>query len=123
MIGEGFSGGAIAVGTADRFLMLENSIFTVISPSACASILWKDTQHAETAAAAMKVTAQDIKALGIADEIISEPLGGAHRDAETTFKNVAHVLNHHLSELQLLAPENLVQTRRQKYLGKTASSS
>lgn len=123
VIGEGFSGGAIAVGTADRFLMLENSIFTVISPSACASILWKDTQHAETAAAAMKVTAQDIKALGIADEIISEPLGGAHRDAATTFKNVAQVLNQHLSELQLLTPEKLVQTRRQKYLGKTASSS
>lgn len=123
VIGEGFSGGAIAVGTADRFLMLENSIFTVISPSACASILWKDTQHAETAAAAMKVTAQDIKAFGIADEIIPEPLGGAHRDAEATFKNVAQVLNHHLSELQLLAPEKLVQTRRQKYLGKTSSSS
>lgn len=117
VIGEGFSGGAIAVGTADRFLMLENSIFTVISPSACASILWKDTQHAETAAAAMKITAVDIKELGIADEIIAEPLGGAHRDAEVTFKNVAEVLNRHLSALQLMAPEKLVQTRRLKYLG------
>ncbi len=123
VIGEGFSGGAIAVGTADRFLMLENSIFTVISPSACASILWKDTQHAETAAAAMKVTAQDVKTLGIADEIIPEPLGGAHRDAETTFTNVAQAIKYHLSALQLLAPDKLIQTRRQKYLGKMVSSS
>jgi len=117
VIGEGFSGGAIAMGTADRFLMLENSIFTVISPSACASILWKDTQYAETAAAAMKITAQDVKNLGIADEVITEPLGGAHRDAEKTFRDVGRTILHHLSELQLMASEKLVQTRRQKYLG------
>lgn len=116
VIGEGFSGGAIAVGTADRFLMLENSIFTVISPSACASILWKDTQHAETAAAAMKITAQDVKNLGIADEVIAEPLGGAHRDADLTYRNVTKAILNHLSELQLLAPEKLIHTRRHKYL-------
>ena len=117
VIGEGFSGGAIAVGTADRFLMLENSIFTVISPSACASILWKDTQHAETAAAAMKITAEDVKSFGIADEIIKEPLGGAHRDPTATFQNVADVLLRHLTDLQRLSSEILIQNRRKKYLG------
>ena len=120
VIGEGFSGGAIAVGTADRFLMLENSIFTVISPSACASILWKDVQHAETAASAMKITAEDVKRFGIADAIIPEPLGGAHRDPKSVFTVVGQALLNHLNELQILTASSLIQARRQKYLNITS---
>lgn len=122
VIGEGGSGGALAIGLADRILMLENSIYSVASPEACAAILWRDASQAPRAAEAMKITAPDLASFGIVDEIISEPAGGAHADFEVTTRMVREALLRHLAQLEQLArpgssPEinRLLDLRYQKF--------
>lgn len=116
VVGEGGSGGAIAIAAADRVLMLEHSVYSVISPEGCASILWRSTEHAETAADALKLTAQDLFKLKLIDEIIDEPLGGAHRGRSTTIASVGQSIEHHLLELQMLSGAERNMQRRQKFL-------
>jgi acetyl-CoA carboxylase carboxyl transferase subunit alpha len=115
VIGEGASGGALGVGVGDVILMLENSWYCVISPEGCAAILWKDRAQAERAAEHLKLTAPDLIELGIADEIIPEPLGGAHRNPEETFVNVGTVLERRLHELMTLEKEDLLDKRYAKF--------
>src|SRR5712692_6773964 len=114
--GEGGSGGALAIGMADRVLMLENSVYSVISPEGCAAILWKDATQKERAAEALKLTAQDQLALGVIDEIIPEPLGGAHADPEAAAQALASPLQRHLRELMKLMTAKLLKWREEKYL-------
>ncbi len=116
IIGEGGSGGAIAIATANKVLMLEHSIYSVISPEGCASILWRSGEKTKEATEALRLTAQDLKALGIIDEIIKEPLGGAHRDVQHTFNSVKETLSRNLKELSLMSPEELKQKRTEKFL-------
>ena len=116
IIGEGGSGGAIAIATANRVLMLEHSIYSVISPEGCASILWRSADKTKEATEALHLTAQDLKALGLIDEIIKEPLGGAHRNAEQTFVAVKESLQRHLKELSSLSAEALKEQRTEKFL-------
>lgn len=116
IIGEGGSGGAIAIATANRIAMLEHSIYSVISPEGCASILWKDAEKMKEAAESLRLTAKDLKGLGIIDEIIDEPLGGAHRDKKQTVKSVGVVINRMLGEVSNLTPKQLIKSRRQKFL-------
>ncbi len=113
--GEGGSGGALAIAIGDRVNMFENSVYSVISPEGCASILWRDSGRAEEAARAMKITAPDLKGFGIVDEIIPEPPGGAHTDPEPLFASLAKVLEAQLEELRRLPPEVLVQARYEKF--------
>jgi len=113
--GEGGSGGALAIAVGDRVLMLEYSIYAVISPEGCAAILWSDGTKGAQAAEALKLTAPDLKELDVIDEIIKEPLGGAHRDHETMAKNLHGVLARHLKELKALSVEELVEGRYQKF--------
>ena len=115
VIGEGGSGGALAISVANRLLMFENSIYSVISPEGCAAILWQSQDKVKEAAEALKLTAEELKKLGIVDEIIPEPLEGAHRDWETTFENFRHYVKKHLNELKKLSPEELVEDRYQKF--------
>ncbi|OLC04920.1 MAG: acetyl-CoA carboxylase carboxyl transferase subunit alpha [Gemmatimonadetes bacterium] len=114
--GEGGSGGALAIGMADRVLMLENSVYSVISPEGCAAILWKDATQKERAAEALKLTAQDQLTLGVIDEIIPEPTGGAHADAEAAAEILAEALKRHLRELMKLRTAKLLKRREEKYL-------
>ena len=116
IIGEGGSGGAVAIATTNKVLMLEHSIYTVISPEGCASILWKDTKYAEEAAVSMKITAQDLKELNIIDSIISEPIGGAHRNTAQTIKNVGIAIRSSLKQVISLDKEELLNQRKTKYL-------
>ena len=116
IIGEGGSGGAIAIAAANRVLMLEHSIYSVISPEGCASILWRSADKKQEAAAAQKLTAQDLLKLNIIDEIIKEPLGGAHRDSKETVKALGDVLEMELSKLKSMSPETLLKTRQEKFL-------
>ena len=116
IIGEGGSGGALALATASRILMLEHSIYTVASPEACASILWRTSEHANTAATALKVTAQDLEKLGVIDRILTEPVGGAHRDRAQMMSDVGLAVAGELAKLASLSPQELRDTRRQKYL-------
>ncbi|MCR9139776.1 MAG: acetyl-CoA carboxylase carboxyltransferase subunit alpha [Alphaproteobacteria bacterium] len=116
VIGEGGSGGAIAIATGNRVFMLEHAIYSVISPEGAASILWRDAARAKDAAANMKITAQDLKDLGVIDEIISEPVGGAHRDPEAVIAATGDVISRSLVELGELDGDALRQDRRQKYL-------
>ena len=116
VIGMGGSGGAIAIATADRILMLENSIYSVISPEACSSILWRSTDKVKEAAEALRLTAQDLKQFGVIDEIIPEPLGGAHRDPKATIEEVGKVILKHLKELLPINTEELKQQRTAKFL-------
>ena len=114
--GEGGSGGAVAIATADTVMMLEHSIYSVISPEGCASILWRDAAKAEDAAKAMKITAQDLKKLGVIDKIISEPVGGAHRAPEVAVKTVGAAI---VKEIDLHAKKDaatLIKGRREKFL-------
>jgi acetyl-CoA carboxylase carboxyl transferase subunit alpha len=115
VIGEGGSGGALAFGVADRLLMLENSIYSVISPEGCAAILWRDRARAPEAAEALRVTSRDLMELGIADEIIPEPLGGAHRAPEQVARAIEEAVLHHLAQLEALSKTELRQHRAQKY--------
>jgi acetyl-CoA carboxylase carboxyl transferase subunit alpha len=115
VIGEGGSGGALAFGVADRMLMLENSIYSVISPEGCAAILWRDRARAPDAAEALKVTSRDLMELGIADEIIPEPLGGAHRDPDQVARALEEAVTHHLAQLEGLSPSERRRRRADKY--------
>jgi acetyl-CoA carboxylase carboxyl transferase subunit alpha len=113
--GEGGSGGALAIAIGDRINMLENAIYSVISPEGCASILWRDPGRAEEAARAMKITAPDLKAFDIIDEIIPEPPTGAHGDPEALFVSLDRVLASQLETLRALPPEVLIQARHDKF--------
>ncbi len=115
VIGEGGSGGALALGVADRVLMLEHAIYSVISPEGCAAILWDDPAKAPEAAAALKMTASDLLALGIIDEVIPEPVGGAHRDPQIMAERVAKGLSSHLTQLEELPANELLARRDEKY--------
>ena len=115
VIGEGGSGGALALGVTDRILMLENAVYSVITPEGCAAILWKTAEERDKAAAALKVTATDLQALDVIDEIIPEPVGGAHADWDGTAEALKAALVRHLDELRALAPEELVENRLEKY--------
>jgi acetyl-CoA carboxylase carboxyl transferase subunit alpha len=115
VIGEGGSGGALALGVADRILMLENSVYSVISPEGCAAILWKDAAQRERAAEALKLTAQDLLRFKLIDEIVPEPLGGAHLDPDATGEALREALVRHMNELRKVRPEKLVRRRAEKY--------
>jgi len=116
IIGEGGSGGAVAFATANRVAMLEHSIYSVISPEGCASILWKDAEKMREAAEALRLTAQDLKQLGVTDRIIPEPLGGAHRDWSATIEAVSAEISSMLKELSGKDAKALIKDRRQKFL-------
>ncbi|WP_034511591.1 acetyl-CoA carboxylase carboxyltransferase subunit alpha [Rhizobium sp. RCAM05973] len=116
VIGEGGSGGAIAIATGNRVYMLEHSIYSVISPEGAASILWRDSTRAKEAATNMKITAEDLKGLGVIDGIIPEPLGGAHRDPQTVIAAAGDVISNALGELSSRSGEQLRSDRRQKFL-------
>ena len=116
IIGEGGSGGAVAFATANRLAMLEHSVYSVISPEGCASILWKDAENMREAAEALRLTAQDLQKLGVADRIVKEPLGGAQRGRKETIEAVGKALEAMLKELDGKKPAALIKDRRQKYL-------
>jgi len=113
--GEGGSGGALAIAVGDRVLMLENSIYSVISPEGCASIMWRDAAKAETAAAALKITANDLVEMGIIDEVVAEPEGGAHHNHEATAQMLEPYLNKALAELSQIPAERLLAARYDKF--------
>ncbi len=114
VIGEGGSGGALAIGVADRLLMLEYSIYSVISPEGCASILWKSAEKAAEAAEAMRITAKDLQGFGLIDGVLKEPLGGAHRDEEATAATLKNALLAQLEELGSLSKDDLLSQRAAK---------
>jgi acetyl-CoA carboxylase carboxyl transferase subunit alpha len=116
VIGEGGSGGAVAIATANRILMLEHAIYTVASPEAAASILWRDSARAIDAATSMKITAQDLLELGVIDDIIPEPLGGAHRDKTTTIERTSAAIARVLDEFAEQAPEAVRRQRHDRFL-------
>ena len=116
IIGEGGSGGAVAFATADKLAMLEHSVYSVISPEGCASILWKDASKMREAAEALRLTAQNLTDLGVADVVIPEPIGGAQRHKNDTIKNVKSALVTMLAELEKKKPESLRKARRKKFL-------
>src|ERR1700754_1803472 len=116
IVGEGGSGGAIAIATANRVLMLEHAIYSVISPEGAASILWRDTTKAQTAATNMKITAQDLAAFGVIDRIVTEPIGGAHRDPAATMAAAGEAIANSLAELRALDRDAVRRQRRQKFL-------
>jgi acetyl-CoA carboxylase carboxyl transferase subunit alpha len=116
VIGEGGSGGAVAIATANRVLMLEHAIYTVASPEAAASILWRDAARAIDAATNMKVTAQDLKSLGVIDGIITEPVGGAHRDTAAIFKRTGDAVASAYREFAGMSPEAIRRQRHEKFL-------
>jgi len=116
VIGEGGSGGALAIGVADKFAMLKYSVFSVISPEGCASILWGDNSKAETATKALKISAEELKELGLIDDIIDEPVEGAHRDYDKTAENIKKYFIEQIDNLKKFDKETLLQKRFQKYL-------
>src|SRR5512134_55534 len=115
VVGEGGSGGALALGVADRVLMLENSVYSVISPEGCAAILWKDSSQRERAAQALKITSEDLLRLKLIDEVVPEPPSGAHADPDATGESLREALIRHVSELRKVRPERLVRRRAEKY--------
>lgn len=115
VIGEGGSGGALAIGVADRLLMLQHAVYSVISPEGCAAILWSDQTKAADAAEALKMTSEDLQKLGITDQVIPEPLGGAHRDTTRICDTVKKAIEAHLSELLELSTDDLLKRRYEKY--------
>lgn len=114
VIGEGGSGGALAIGVGDRLLMLQYSVYSVISPEGCASILWKNADKAERAAEALNLTADKLDGFGLVDEILPEPLGGAHRNPEEMAKVIQNALLSNLDELTKLPINQLLEMRQQK---------
>ena len=116
IIGEGGSGGAVAIATADRLIMLEHSIYSVISPEGCASILWKDAAKMKEAAEALRLTAQDLKALGVCDVVVTEPLGGAQRNPKEAIEAVQRAIASQLKTLTAMTPEARKVARRHKFL-------
>ena len=115
VIGEGGSGGALGIAVADRVLMMENAIYSVISPEGCAAILWRSREHADKAAEALRLTAPDLLEQGVVDEVVPEPRGGAHRDPAGAIARVGEAIERHLTELEGIDPEVLVKTRREKF--------
>jgi len=115
IIGEGASGGALGIGVGDKVLMLENTWYSVISPESCSSILWRSWEFKEQAADALKLTAPDMKNLGLVDEIVKEPIGGAHRDRAQTFDVVTKAIIKSFEEFKKLSPKELVEQRMEKY--------
>ena len=115
VIGEGGSGGALGIGIGDKVCILENAYYSVISPEGCAAILWRDRAKAPEAADALKLTARDLLKLGIVDEIIKEPLGGAHRDFEASAKNIKAAINKYLQELLPLSKKELLERRYKRF--------
>jgi acetyl-CoA carboxylase carboxyl transferase subunit alpha len=115
VIGEGGSGGALGIGVADRVLMMENAYYSVISPEGCAAILWKDRKYATEAATALKLSAADLMGLKIIDEVIPEPMGGAHQDHVAAANNLKRHVVKHLTELETLGRDNLLERRYQKF--------
>ena len=116
IIGEGMSGGALGIAVANRVYMLEHSIYAVISPEGCASILWRSSDKAQDAAAAMRITAADLLDLKVIDGIVPEPLGGAHRAPEETIQAVGDTIERALGDMAGLSPQELRRQRREKYL-------
>jgi acetyl-CoA carboxylase carboxyl transferase subunit alpha len=116
VIGEGGSGGALAIASADKVFMLENAVYSVITPEGCASILWRSNANAQDAAEAMKVTAQDLKRLEVIDDVIPEPMGGAHRAPDETIDSVGKVIADALGQLGNLDPDALRRQRQDKFL-------
>jgi acetyl-CoA carboxylase carboxyl transferase subunit alpha len=116
IVGEGGSGGAIAIAAANRVLMLEHAIYSVISPEGCASILWRTAERASDAAEAMRITASDLKALGVIERIVPEPMGGAHRRPEEAIAALGRALGEELDALARLSPEQILNERRAKFL-------
>jgi acetyl-CoA carboxylase carboxyl transferase subunit alpha len=115
IIGEGASGGALGIGVGDKVLMLENTWYSVISPESCSSILWRSWEFKEQAAEALKLTAKDMKKMKLVDEIVKEPIGGAHKDRETTFITVRDAIEKSYNEFKNLSPKELVKQRMDKY--------
>jgi acetyl-CoA carboxylase carboxyl transferase subunit alpha len=115
VIGEGGSGGALALGVSDRILMFENSVYSVISPEGCAAILWKDATQRERAAEALKLTGDDLVRLGIVDEVIPEPVGGAHFDPEAAGEALREALVRHVKEVSRLKGARLIKKRHDKF--------
>jgi acetyl-CoA carboxylase carboxyl transferase subunit alpha len=115
VIGEGGSGGALAIGVGDRILMLENAIYSVISPEGCAAILWRDGNKGPLAAEAMRITAADLLKLKVIDEIVPEPMGGAHRDYQAAAANVKAAVVRYLEELKAIKREQLLSERYQRF--------
>jgi acetyl-CoA carboxylase carboxyl transferase subunit alpha len=116
IIGEGGSGGALAIGVGDRANILEYSTYSVISPEGCASILWKDASKAEDAAMALGITSDRLKKLGLVDEVIPEPLGGAHKEPEEVAERIANCIDHQLEELDQLTTDQLLDARYRRLL-------
>ncbi|MGD9649538.1 MAG: acetyl-CoA carboxylase carboxyltransferase subunit alpha [Dongiaceae bacterium] len=116
VIGEGGSGGAIAIGTANRVLMMEHAVYSVISPEGCASILWRSAEQAKEAAEALKLTAQDLEQLKVIDGIVPEPLGGAHRNPKEAAQNLSKAVENALKSLAQFTPQQLREQRSQKFL-------
>ncbi|AZV79662.1 acetyl-CoA carboxylase carboxyltransferase subunit alpha [Parasedimentitalea marina] len=116
VIGEGGSGGAVAFASANRVAMLEHSVYSVITPEGCASILWKDAEKMREAAQALRLTAKDLAELGVVDHVIEEPKGGAHRDADTAIQAVGETIQQLLNELKAMDGPALIKDRQQKYL-------
>ncbi len=116
IIGEGGSGGAIALAAGNRVIMYEHAIYSVISPEGCASILWRSAEHTIDAAKALRLTAQDMIALGVVDEIVAEPLGGAHREPEKAIADLGDAIANQLAALTPLSGEQLIKDRQDKYL-------
>lgn len=116
IIGEGGSGGAVALAVGNKVLMMEHAVYSVISPEGCASILWRTNEKAEDAANALKITAQDLHKLEVVDEVIVEPIGGAHRDHEKTMKAVGKALDNALTELFAMSSEKIKELRNEKFL-------
>ena len=117
VIGEGGSGGALAIGVSDRLLMLQYSIYSVISPEGCASILWKSAEKAEEAAEAMKITATDLNEFGLVDEVLSEPLGAAHRDPDAMGEIIRNALQKHLADIERMDIDQVLDERQRRLAG------
>lgn len=115
VIGEGGSGGALGIGIGDKICVLENAYYSVISPEGCAAILWKDRKKAPQAATVLRLTSEELLKLGVIDEVIKEPLGGAHRDYEETAKNIKAVIKKHVAELKDIPKDKLVEQRYEKF--------
>lgn len=116
VVGEGGSGGALALGLADRVIMLSNAVYSVISPEGCAAILWNDASQKERAAEALKLTAPDLLELGLVDEVIPEPPGGAHSDPERTIETLGEAVRRHIEELAKIGSKRLIKPRAKKYM-------
>ena len=115
IIGEGASGGALGIGIGDKILMMENSWYSVISPESCSSILWRSWDFKEQAAEALQLTSFDLKKNGIIDEIVAEPIGGAHKNPELAYRNLKLSLIRELKQLIKISPDKLVNSRREKF--------